>query len=152
PAAIRSLRTGPRSRSNTAVPGGTSIIMSSALLPEQFALEPACPESARQCLRWVMPARLSAPASARMITEPPRPPSPPSGPPLGTNFSRRKLMQPLPPSPPFMNTLARSANTGRGASGGRFGGLHADVAAALPLPELDGAVDRGEHRVVPAEA
>src|SRR5258708_23948651 len=29
----------------------------------------------------------------------PLPPSPPSGPPLGTYFSRRKLMQPAPPFP-----------------------------------------------------
>jgi len=35
-----------------------------------------------------------------MMTSPPWPPSPPSGPPRGTNFSRRKLTQPRPPSPP----------------------------------------------------
>ena len=36
-----------------------------------------------------------------MTTSPPRPPSPPEGPPRGTNFSRRKAMQPLPPLPAF---------------------------------------------------
>src|SRR5437870_11533185 len=44
---------------------------------------------------------------------PPWPPSPPEGPPRGTYFSRRKAMQPLPPSPPFTNILASSTNTGR---------------------------------------
>ena len=35
----------------------------------------------------------------RKRTSPPWPPSPPSGPPLGTNFSRRKDIAPFPPSP-----------------------------------------------------
>src|SRR6266436_377794 len=43
---------------------------------------------------------------------PPCPPSPPEGPPRGTYFSRRKAMQPLPPSPAFANILASSTNTG----------------------------------------
>jgi len=34
-----------------------------------------------------------------LMYSPPLPPSPPSGPPRGTNFSRRKLEQPSPPSP-----------------------------------------------------
>src|SRR5579863_3812886 len=42
---------------------------------------------------------------------PPRPPSPPLGPPRGTNFSRRKATQPLPPSPPAMRILDSSMNT-----------------------------------------
>src|SRR5271163_3641719 len=41
---------------------------------------------------------------------PPLPPSPPEGPPRGTNFSRRKAMQPLPPSPAFTRILASSIN------------------------------------------
>src|SRR6185312_4585829 len=45
-----------------------------------------------------------------IITSPPRPPSPPDGPPRGTNFSRRKAMQPLPPSPAFTRILASSIN------------------------------------------
>src|SRR5260370_42060969 len=43
---------------------------------------------------------------------PPCPPSPPEGPPRGTYFSRRKAMQPLPPSPAFTSILASSTNTG----------------------------------------
>src|SRR5215471_7754842 len=41
---------------------------------------------------------------------PPSPPSPPLGPPRGTNFSRRKAMQPCPPSPAFTVILASSMN------------------------------------------
>src|SRR5207237_10808361 len=44
------------------------------------------------------------------MTSPPRPPSPPSGPPLGTNFSRRKLTEPRPPLPAWAKTLIRSTN------------------------------------------
>src|SRR5208337_3386993 len=46
-------------------------------------------------------------------TSPPRPPSPPEGPPRGTNFSRRKAMQPLPPSPALTRILASSMNMGK---------------------------------------
>ncbi len=49
-----------------------------------------------------------------MMTSPPRPPSPPEGPPRGTNFSRRKAMQPLPPSPAFTRIFASSMNMGMG--------------------------------------
>ena len=45
-----------------------------------------------------------------MRMSPPWPPSPPEGPPRGTNFSRRKAMQPLPPSPAFMRIFASSIN------------------------------------------
>src|SRR5690348_5807700 len=45
-----------------------------------------------------------------MTTSPPLPPSPPEGPPRGTNFSRRKAMQPLPPSPALTRILASSTN------------------------------------------
>src|SRR6266853_318119 len=41
---------------------------------------------------------------------PPRPPSPPEGPPRGTNFSRRKAMHPLPPSPALILMIASSIN------------------------------------------
>src|SRR5271154_3525410 len=41
---------------------------------------------------------------------PPLPPSPPDGPPRGTYFSLRNAMQPFPPSPPFIDILASSAN------------------------------------------
>src|SRR5262245_47801417 len=49
-------------------------------------------------------------ASAWIQTSPPRPPSPPDGPPRGTNFSRRKARQPLPPSPAFTRIVASSIN------------------------------------------
>src|SRR5437016_6112080 len=42
--------------------------------------------------------------------EPPSPPSPPLGPPRGTYFSRRKLMQPLPPSPASTRISTSSMN------------------------------------------
>src|SRR3954466_246304 len=45
-----------------------------------------------------------------MMTSPPRPPSPPSGPPIGTNFSRRKELMPEPPSPALTRTTTRSMN------------------------------------------
>ena len=45
-----------------------------------------------------------------MRMSPPWPPSPPEGPPRGTNFSRRKAMQPLPPSPAFTRIFASSMN------------------------------------------
>jgi len=44
------------------------------------------------------------------VTSPPRPPSPPEGPPRGTYFSRRKAMQPLPPSPALTRMRAWSRN------------------------------------------
>src|SRR3546814_17258704 len=47
-------------------------------------------------------------ATAWML--PPRPPSPPSGPPLGMNFSRRKLAAPLPPLPATTSMVASSTN------------------------------------------
>src|SRR5712675_1923153 len=45
-----------------------------------------------------------------IIMSPPRPPSPPEGPPRGTNFSRRKAMHPLPPSPALILMIASSIN------------------------------------------
>src|SRR5260221_1135865 len=46
------------------------------------------------------------------MMSPPRPPSPPEGPPRGTNFSRRKATQPLPPSPALTRISAVSMNMG----------------------------------------
>src|SRR5215469_6689354 len=85
---------------------------SRALRPWQLSGPPRPPLSARQCLRLTTSARLSAPATARTITSPPSPPSPPSGPPRGTYFSRRKLQQPGPPSPPLTYRITRSTNMG----------------------------------------
>src|ERR1019366_2749321 len=48
-----------------------------------------------------------------ITTSPPWPPSPPDGPPRGTNSSRRKAMQPLPPSPAFTRIFASSTNMGK---------------------------------------
>src|SRR4029077_5104022 len=78
--------------------------------PVQWRPWPPPPFWARQCLRWTTSARLSAPATARTMTSPPWPPSPPSGPPRGTYFSRRKLQQPRPPSPPLTYKVTRSTN------------------------------------------
>src|SRR5512144_2056694 len=44
------------------------------------------------------------------MTSPPFPPLPPLGPPRGTNFSRRKLTQPRPPSPAMTRILTSSMN------------------------------------------
>src|SRR5438552_1824757 len=66
--------------------------------------------------------------SASRITLPPLPPSPPSGPPRGTNFSRRKLTHPAPPSPPLTKMSISSMNiaapggAGRRARGNQAGG------------------------------
>src|SRR5437763_15879900 len=49
---------------------------------------------------------------ATAYTDPPWPPSPPSGPPRGTNFSRRKLMHPLPPAPASTRMSTSSTNMG----------------------------------------
>ena len=69
-------------------------------------LEPR-PCSARPALTWWRLYRWASVAQcglALTITLPPLPPSPPLGPPRGTYFSRRKLMQPHPPSPAFTKT------------------------------------------------
>src|SRR5262245_6843718 len=91
------------------VPGGTSTVRSAPVLPVQLAVPPRPPLGARQNLRLMSGARLSASVSARRITWPP---SPPSGPPRGSYFSRRKLRQPRPPSPPFTKISTRSTNMG----------------------------------------
>jgi len=52
-----------------------------------------------------------------MITSPPLPPSPPEGPPRGTNFSRRKATQPLPPSPALTRIVASSMNMASAITG-----------------------------------
>src|SRR5579875_2455788 len=71
-----------------------------------------------------------------MRTSPPWPPSPPEGPPRGTNFSRRKAMAPLPPSPALTRIRASSMNMrgGEVASWGRGAG-----GARVSLDECSGA-------------
>src|ERR1700751_686033 len=84
--------------------------MCSPSRPVQFDPSPCRPRSAlcsglkRKCTS-VLCRSLDS-----ITTSPPRPPSPPEGPPRGTNFSRRKAMQPLPPSPAFTRILASSIN------------------------------------------
>src|SRR5262249_7386237 len=80
-----------------------------------------------------------------MRTSPPLPPSPPEGPPRGTNFSRRKATQPLPPSPAFTRIVASSMNTRReeGPPGSVYRGLGGETCArggALPRP-VSGLLD-----------
>src|ERR1700753_481695 len=78
--------------------------------PVQFEPSPCRPRSAlcsglkRKCTS-VLCRSLDS-----ITTSPPRPPSPPEGPPRGTNFSRRKAMHPLPPSPAFTRIFASSIN------------------------------------------
>src|SRR5271167_112867 len=50
------------------------------------------------------------PGSVRKMMSPPRPPSPPEGPPNGTNFSRRKAIEPFPPLPASSVTSHESTN------------------------------------------
>jgi hypothetical protein len=54
-------------------------------------------------------------SSPTRITSPPLPPSPPFGPPQGSYFSRRKLMQPRPPSPAAALMTHSSMNIGAGS-------------------------------------
>ncbi len=56
--------------------------------------------------------------SATANTEPPTPPLPPSGPPRGTNFSRRKLSEPLPPCPAVTWMSTSSTNCMGGQESG----------------------------------
>src|SRR3954447_25279309 len=74
------------------------------------------------------------------MMSPPRPPSPPSGPPMGTNFSRRKETIPDPPSPAFTLTTTRSMNMGSFASYARPQQL--DRAGVLRPEEIGQRRDR----------
>src|SRR5579864_2541889 len=115
-----------------------------------------------------------------MTMSPPLPPSPPEGPPRGTNFSRRKAMQPLPPSPALTRILASSMNMGkvfdqtkkprpegeaawRGRPRPRCSGTfdclldfhrldHHELAHRSLVQELDAPSDLGEERIVLAAA
>src|SRR5208337_3147414 len=100
----------PVSSSRTIVPTGTFSTTSAPSRPVQLEPSPCRPRSAlysglkRKCTSVLWRSLDS------ITTSPPRPPSPPDGPPRGTNFSRRKAMQPLPPSPAFTRILASSIN------------------------------------------
>src|SRR5438128_9780773 len=108
--------------------------------PWQLSGMPRPPSSASQCLRFTMSARLFVPATARTTTSPPSPPSPPSGPPFGTYFSRRKLQQPLPPSPPLTNRVTRSTNMNGAA-----------VLRSQPMPRQPQLYPPGRSALRPAE-
>src|SRR4051794_10893395 len=96
----------------------------------------------------------------------PSPPSPPDGPPLGTNFSRRKAIAPLPPAPAFTRIVAsstkcighalpRSAFRRRmdaGALRGRGSRLNAGDRARAGAPVVHLAVGEREQREVAAHA
>src|SRR5947209_8370682 len=92
------------------VPTGTFSTMLSPSRPVQFEPSPWRPRSPvysglkRKCTSVLWRSLDS------MTMSPPRPPSPPEGPPRGTNFSRRKAMHPLPPSPAFTRITASSIN------------------------------------------
>src|SRR5690349_6773531 len=90
-----------------------------------------------------------------MTMSPPRPPSPPSGPPMGTNFSRRKEVMPEPPSPAFTRTTTRSMNISLFPFDARP--QQADLARALSAEDVgqrverlidDRCVDTDVHRAV----
>src|SRR5512133_2972701 len=92
------------------VPTGTFRMTSSPSAPVQFEPSPWRPRCAlysglnRKC------TSVLCFSLASMITSPPRPPSPPDGPPRGTNFSRRKAMQPFPPPPAPTRIFASATN------------------------------------------
>src|SRR5215471_8330381 len=103
----------PVSLSYTMVPTGTLRTTLSPSRPVQLEPSPWRPRSASYSglkRKWTSVLWRSLDS---MTTSPPRPPSPPEGPPRGTNFSRRKAMQPLPPSPALMRMMAWSMNIPR---------------------------------------
>src|SRR5579862_3809806 len=92
------------------VPTGTFNSTSPPSRPVLLEPSPWCPRSAlcsglkRKCTSVLWRSLDS------MTMSPPLPPSPPEGPPRGTHFSRRKAMQPLPPSPALTLIFASSIN------------------------------------------
>src|SRR5690348_17009150 len=110
PWAVRSPITSSVSTLVTMVPTGTRIVVSSPPLPYIWLPMPFSPRCALKLRWWRKSTSVFRPSSATSHTEPPKPPSPPSGPPNGMNFSRRKLMQPLPPSPAWTLMFASSTN------------------------------------------
>src|SRR5579862_73246 len=92
------------------VPTGTLRVTSSPSRPVLFEPSPWRPRSALYSglkRKWTSVLWRSLDS---MMMSPPRPPSPPEGTPRGTNFSRRKAMQPLPPPPAFTRITASSIN------------------------------------------
>ena len=81
------------------VPKGTSIIISSPLIPDFLEPPPSPPFPALKCFLNLKLWRVQRLAFPFIIIFPPSPPSPPSGPPLGIYFSLLKCVDPLPPFP-----------------------------------------------------
>src|SRR5512143_60578 len=147
PGRVRSARTSPVSASVTIVPGGTAIRRSGAPFPCMFFPMPCWPRAALNRFRYRKSSRVERLGFTSRRTLPPFPPSPPSGPPRGTNFSRRKLTQPRPPSPDRTVIVASSLKCMNG--GALRGGEDGNPLAVFPhAGELDHAVDQGEQGVV----
>src|SRR5207342_1177500 len=173
PLAVRSPMISSVSTLCTTVPTGTTIVMSSPPLPYIWRPMPFSPRLARNIFSWRKSTSVLRFSSACRYTSPPLPPSPPSGPPSGMNFSRRKLMEPLPPFPAItvMSASSTSFMDGpcgvcrlqkqrtppeRGSSHTGTPNLLDDAHGAALLRtlgrELDLAVHEREQRVVAAEA
>src|SRR6478672_3705933 len=128
----------------TCVPTGTCSSLSPPSAPCLRVPRPFSPRPALISRRRRRAERSRSDASAIRMTSPPRPPSPPSGPPLGTNFSRRKLKPPSPPLPAWTRIRAWSLNIG--SLLGRFENRHGAALAARPERDRPGA--HREDRVV----
>src|SRR4051812_18752716 len=127
------------------------------------------PRAPGKCWGWGKALGVLGWGRARGVAGPPPPRPPPLGPPNSMNFSRRKLRQPLPPSPLRTQILAwsrkRMNEKGKAAAfpslppvargallRGRGHRLDVDVGAAQCRFEGNVALDQGEDRVVAAEA
>src|SRR6185437_17123190 len=100
------------------VPTGTLRTVGLPVVPDMLEPRPWPPRSDFHSglkRKWT---RVLWESEERMRMSPPWPPSPPEGPPRGTNFSRRKAMQPLPPSPALIRMWASSMNIGGGSESG----------------------------------
>ena len=96
--------------SYTIVPSGTSIKISSPLLPNISLAPPFSPFAAANFrLRRKFISVFNS-GVALIKTDPPLPPSPPLGPPRGTYFSLRKETIPSPPAPEITIIFALSIN------------------------------------------
>ena len=110
PASSMSARTSPVSLLRMMVPSGTLMTRFWPRRPCMSLLRPSPPFSAEKWRLKTKSDSVSSPVDATKMTSPPSPPSPPLGPPFGTNASRRKLQQPLPPFPALTVISARSTN------------------------------------------
>ena len=99
-----------RPETDTTVPQGTWITISSPALPFLSWDPPRAPAPARNCRLLRNSERVPRLPEASITTSPPAPPLPPSGPPWGLYFSRRKETQPSPPLPPSTYMSASSMN------------------------------------------